>query len=621
MKLNVKNLSYILVALNSLILLGEVPLSILFITWVAAVLSLLIKPASIRTTFKIVILFGSLFFLKYHFKTYLVPEAGVSFVLILASLKLWELEKESDHFNMFLILALLESCLFLLKPSFLIFFLGMFKIVIFFYFILKIRNYDLSLLNAKRLLILITPSILFSLMLFYTFPRFTSGFINTTNPQLLFSGVDSQLNFKKLGPLNLSSKVVFRVIGLNAKSYPIPLLYWRENILWDYYKEEWKTGYLNLRSDQVDVPPPVSGYRVQLEKDYNEFLPVLDGVSNISKSSLEFNFFSEGSFRLRNITKSTVNYEVNSNYRENWKTTSPIMMRKGQRLKSEKRDQIEELVLNGKALNSDEEKFNAAIEFFKDRDYEYTLNPPVYNSLEDFILYGKGGYCSHFAAAFAYIARVAGLPARIVSGYQGGEYNPFDSSILIRELDAHSWVEVYFSDKGWVRFDPTATIAPGRIQMGANAFNEKLDPYLNLYYYKLPKSLLKFKIVDQTSLWLDSLNTSFSYNILNFDKERQQQLLNNFLPKQFSLGLVFALCLALSLPVLWFLFFLASRTKHNQNEIRYKRFIKKMKRFGFNKEKDETASVFARRCSSALPEHLEYIQKETDTYINAFYRS
>ncbi len=621
MKLNVKNLSYILVLINSLILFGEIPVSVLVITWTTTALSFLLGPQTLRAVIKPVILFGSLFFLKYHFKTYLVPEAGVSFVLILASLKLWELEKESDHFNMFLILALLESCLFLLKPSFMIFFLGMLKIVIFFYYILKIRNYDLSLLNVKRLLILVTPSILFSLLLFYTFPRFTSGFMNTTNPQLLFSGVDSQLNFKKLGPLNLSSKVVFRVIGLNAKEFPIPLLYWRENILWDYYKEEWKTGYLNLRSEQLPLPKPVSSYRVQLEKDYNEFLPILDGMSNITKSNLEFNFFSEGSFRLKNITKSTVSYEVNSSYESNWKIISPIMMRKGLRLKSDMKDKIEELLVNGRTFKDDQEKFQAIVDFFKDRDFEYTLNPPTYNSLEDFILYGKSGYCSHFAAAFAYLSRVMDLPVRIVSGYQGGEYNPFDSSVLVRELDAHSWVEVYFKDRGWVRYDPTATIAPGRIQLGANVFNEKLEPYLNFYYYKLPKSLLKFRFVDQASLWLDSLNTSFSYNILNFDKERQQQLISNLLPKNISLGIAFAFCLGVSLPVLWLFFFLASRTRVNKDEKRYNRFLKKMKSMGLQKENSETASIFSRRCMLTLPEHSEYIQNETSSYINSFYRS
>lgn len=621
MKLNVRTLSYILVIINSLVLYSELPISIIAITWTATALSLMISRDGLRTFLKVSIMIGSLVFLKYQFRTFLVTEAGVSFVLILASLKLWEMEKERDHFNMFLILALLESCLFLLKPTFLVFFLGLGKIVIFFYFILKIRNYDLSLLNGKRLLILVTPSLILSLILFYTFPRFTSGFINSSNTQMLFSGVDSQLNFKKLGPLNLSSKIVFRVFGLDSTVHPIPILYWRENILWDYYKEEWKTGYLNLKSDQIPATGEVTNYRVQLEKDFNEFLPVLDGVSNIVKSNLDYNFYSEGSFRLKNISKSTASYEVNSNYKSNWQNTSSIMMRKGLRLKSDKKEEIEEMIFREKMPESEEDRFKALEKFFKERQFEYTLTPPSYNSLEDFILYGKGGYCSHFAAAFAYMARIAGLPSRIVSGYQGGEYNPFDQTVLVRELDAHAWVEIYFKEKGWVRYDPTAIVAPGRVQLGANSFHDRLDPYLNLYYYKLPKSYFKFRVVDQASLWLDSLNTTLSYNILNFDKDRQQQLLQSYLPKNLSLGALFVLSLSIALPVFWFFFKWVSKEKKDVRELRYRKFLKRMKRAGIVKENHETVTVFSKRCSDALPELTPYIHRETEAYIDSFYRS
>jgi transglutaminase-like putative cysteine protease len=610
-----------MILVNSFVLLEELPLSIMLITWSAALLSLFIKKDIVRTAIKITLLFASLFFLRYQFKTLLVTDAGVSFVLILASLKLWELDKESDHFNMFLILALLESCLFLLKPTFLTFSLGLIKIVLFFYFILKIRNYDLTLLNGKRLLVLVIPSVLLSLLLFYTFPRFTSGFINSSNPQLLFSGVDSQINFKSLGALNLSSKVVFRVFGLNASKNPIPILYWRENILWDYYKEEWKTGYLNMKAEQLPVKTPVTFYKVQLEKDYNEFLPVLDGVSNIVRSNLDYNYFSEGSFRLKNISKTIAQYDVNSNYHVNLTTLTPIMQRKGVRLISNKKDEIAALIKRGKTLSTDDEKFRAIESFFKQKKFEYTLNPPLYNSLEDFILYGKSGYCSHFASAFTYLARTVGLPARIISGYQGGEYNPFDQTVLVREMDAHAWVEIYFESRGWVRYDPTAFVAPGRVQLGSRNFHDSLVPYLNLFNYKMPRSLFRFKFIEQSSLWLDYINSTFSNNILNFDKERQQQLLRSFLPKTLGLGAAFSIAFAVALPLFWLFFKWLSKERISPAERRYKKFTKRMSLQGVRKNEYETATVFSTRCKTSLPELSPYIQRETEAYIDSFYKS
>lgn len=620
MKIDIKKIALLLVVLNTAMTIGDLPTSIIISVFAMILFSFFITHKTFRIIFKIFFLAGSLILIKYQFKTFLITEAGVSLVLILSALKLWELDTENDHFNMFLILALLECCLFLLNPTFVAFFFGVVKIIIFFYFILKIRNYDLSLLNGKRLLFLVAPSLLLSLLLFYTFPRFTQGFISTTNPQMLFSGADSQLSFKKLGPLNLSSKIVFRVYQLNSKAFPIPLLYWRESVLWDYYKEEWKTGYLNLKSEQPPTPKPVTLYKVLLSKDYNEFLPTLDGISHISKSNLDYNYYSEGSFRLKNISRTSVSYDVDTSYKQNPKVYISLMEKKGLRLKSAQKDKIKDLILKNQSNLSDEQKLNVAIDFFKARNFEYSLSPPNYLSVEDFILNGKSGYCSHFAASFAYMARAIGLPTRIVSGYQGGEYNPFDQSVIVREQDAHAWVEIYLKNSGWIKFDPTAVVAPGRIQLGAALFHDRVEPFINLYYYKLPKSIFKFKAINQISFWVDSLNSSFYSSILNFDKEKQQQILSAFLPKRISIKWLFVLSLSGSLPLLWIFFKWVSGKKININEKRYQKYLKRMRSYGLTKEPYETASAFCKRSSLAHPELKAFIEEETMLYINSFYR-
>lgn len=622
MKINIKNLSLFLVIVDTLTIIQDVPKAIIISVVAIIASSFIITHKTLRTWFKILFLIAGIVILKQHFKPLWVTDAGVSFVLLLSALKLWELENENDYFNMFLILALLESCLFLLNPTFSAFFLGFIKIILFFYFILKIRNYNLSLLSGRRMLYLIGPSLILSILLFYTFPRFTQGFV-TTNSQLLFSGTSSQLNIKNLGPLNLSTKIVFRVYGLNSKKLPIPFLYWRENVLWDYFKEEWKTGYYNLKSEQPLLLKSQANYKVQLVQDYNEFLPTLDGTSSITRASLEYNYFSEGSFRLRNISKSAVNYEVNSNYSDSLKDLKPLMLKKGLRLNSPKKEEIQKLILtnvdNPKTLN-DEQKLDLAIEFFKNRHYEYSLNPSNYPSVEDFILYGKSGYCSHFASAFAYITRTIGLPSRIVSGYQGGEYNPFDQSIIVRELDGHAWVEVYLEKSGWYRYDPTAIVAPGRIQLGANHFFEEIEPNIRLFNLKIPKSLFKSDFYDQSALWLDSINSKFSASISNFDKESQQQFLSKLLPKSLSLGWIFALCLSGSLPLFWFIFSWLSRNKMDPAERRYLKFLKRMRREGFVKIPYESATSFKLRCLREETKLNEYINQETESYIKKYYR-
>jgi transglutaminase-like putative cysteine protease len=624
MKINIKNLSVFLVIFNALIMFKDLPLALISYVFVVIFFSFIINIAWARTFFKVVFLFCGLALLRILFKTFLVTEAGVSLVMILSALKLWELDTENDHFNMFLILALLECCLFLLNPTFLAFFFGLIKIIIFFYFILKIRNYDLSLLSTKRLLILIAPSLLLSLILFYTFPRFTQGFVNATNNKLLFSGASSVISFKNLGPPNLSTKIVFKVTGLNPNLFPIPMIYWRQNVLWDYHKDEWHSSYFNLRSEPMKLSNPSTSYRIYLVENYNEFLPVLDGISKIEQSSFPNNYYSENTYRLKNIARTAVDYDVTTSYKEKATFFSPTLLRKGLRLRSSQKEKVKNLILKDQAssnLLSDEKLFQLVITFFKNQNYRYSLNPPIYNSVEDFISNGKSGYCSHFASAFAFMSRSVGLPARIVSGFQGGEFNPFDKSLTIRELDGHVWVEVYLEKTGWLRFDPTAIIAPDRIELGANMFNEKISPYFDLYFFKLPKESLRFPLINKFSFWIDSLGNQYNTNILNFDKDKQQQILNAFFPKSISLGWLFVLALSGSMPLFWFLFVWQSKMKINLNELKYQKFIMKMKKEGIQKLPFETATVFRDKCLSLAPEHALEIQLETDQYIKYFYEN
>ena len=622
MNINIKKISLFLVIFNALSTTKELPLALNGFVLGTVFISLIFKNKRLRSFFKILILILSLFLLKHLFKTFLVTEAGVSFVLVLSALKLWEMDNETDHFNMFLILALLECCLFLLNPTLFAFILGLIKILLFFYFILKIRNYELAMLDAKRLFFLVTPSLILSLLLFYTFPRFTQGFITTTNSQLLFSGSDSQISFKQLGPLNLSSNVVFKAFGLNSKKLTLPMLYWRQKIFWNFTNDEWRSGYLNLKGKEPFFNAPTFSYQVKLLQHNIDFLPVLDGVSRLTKSSVDYKFYDELSFKIKSNTIEKVEYEVQTNQLLGPLLFSPLMMTKSLRLKSNQKEKIRHLILGDQGVDSslsDQTKLELIIAFFKKQNFQYTLTPPFYLSLEDFILNGKLGYCSHFASAFAFMARSVDLPTRIVSGYQGGESNPFDKSVIVREMDGHVWNEVYLKNQGWIRFDPTQLVAPGRIALGANTFHDQFDPYFNLYYYQLPKSIFKFSILNRLSLRLDSLNSEFSSNIMYFDKEKQKQLLEKILPKSWPVGWFFVFALSISMVLFWFLYTWLNKIRINPNKLRYLKFVKRMSLYGSKKHHYESANAFRFRCLLENEQFKDYINTETNHYISYFY--
>ena len=112
-----------------------------------------------------------------------------------------------------------------------------------------------------------------------------------------------------------------------------------------------------------------------------------------------------------------------------------------------------------------------AIAFLRPGSYAYTLEPPLLGptSVDEFLFDTKAGFCEHFSSAFIFLMRAAGVPARVVTGYQGGELNPVDRIITVRQSDAHAWAEVYLHGRGWVRVDPTAAAMPRRLDARARA--------------------------------------------------------------------------------------------------------------------------------------------------------
>jgi protein-glutamine gamma-glutamyltransferase len=112
-----------------------------------------------------------------------------------------------------------------------------------------------------------------------------------------------------------------------------------------------------------------------------------------------------------------------------------------------------------------------AFQYFN-REFTYTLEPPLLdqrNPYDDFLFQSKHGFCEHYAGSFALLMRAAGIPTRIVTGYQGGEVNPLNDELIVRQADAHAWTEIWLPAEGWVRVDPTGAVSPLRVEGGVNA--------------------------------------------------------------------------------------------------------------------------------------------------------
>lgn len=166
---------------------------------------------------------------------------------------------------------------------------------------------------------------------------------------------------------------------------------------------------------------------------------------------------------------------------------------------------------------------------FQQQPFFYTLRPPKLgrNSVDEFLFQTRRGFCSHYASAMAVIARSVGLPARLVSGYQGGEWQGDDGYVSVRQYDAHAWLEIWLPKHGWQRFDPTAMVAPHRIERGLQDAVRDEGTFLQDRFF----STHKYKNL----AWLTSLRTQFERAnyywqrwVLSYNRDQQQRWLQQW---------------------------------------------------------------------------------------------
>ena len=242
---------------------------------------------------------------------------------------------------------------------------------------------------------------------------------------------------------------------------------------------------------------------------------------------------------------------------------------------------------------------------FSREPYVYTLQPgmlPEQDSIDEFLFKTRRGFCEHYASAFVFIMRAAGVPARVVAGYQGGEINPINNTVIVHQFDAHAWAEVWLPSRGWVRVDPTAAVSPERIEFGLERAMSLEGSFLSA----APLSALRYRdipIINMLRLRYDALTYRWQAWIVGFDSEQQFDLLRSFFgettAKAFSIVLLGSWALVL-LPVALSLFL--ARKVHPEMPLdkHYRIFRRRMTNLGLAPCAGETPGQFGLRVAKEV---------------------
>ncbi len=430
------------------------------------------------------------------------------------------------------------------------------------------------------------------------------------------SGLSDTMTPGDISGLSLSNEVAFRV-RFDGEIPENKELYWRGPVLRRTDGRTWTAGESPRSSRPFGFAKrgkPVD-YVVTLEPHQRRWLFALDLPATIpTMASMNAAFELRSVKRVRKRTR----YRVRSytDYRLPQITSAELA--ENLELAQGAHPKARQLALGWRhELSGPRAVVEAALTYFQQQPFVYTLTPPLLDgdNVDGFLFETRQGFCENFASAFTVLMRAAGIPSRVVTGYQGGELNELGDFVTVRQRDAHAWSEVWLGEtEGWVRIDPTGAVAPSRIESGMEAaIPRPIGPRaLNIQASEPVRRAWR----NLRQGW-EALNNAWNEWVLGYGPERQRRLLNQFGIDSTSftrLAVWLIFCVLALLAAISLL--LARRPRTRDPALRaYRRFQNKLARAGLDRVPGEGPLDFSQRIIRARPDLSAEVQRITELYV------
>jgi transglutaminase-like putative cysteine protease len=465
--------------------------------------------------------------------------------------------------------------------------------------------------NVRTAALLLAHAAPAALALFLLFPRVQGPLWGL--PQDAYSAMTGLS--ETMSPGTLSSLAQSDAIAFRAEFEGEPpvqrLRYWRGPLMWDFDGRTWTIGASYL----AKFVPPSGGrathrYAVVLEPHNRHWLFALETAASLpERARMSF----DGQIIANSLVRSRLRYELSSVIAPDPEPEEDVgALRRAQRVPPGFNPRALALAAQWReAARSDEEVVERAIAYLRQGRYLYTLEPPLLgrHSVDEFLFETRAGFCEHYASAFAFLMRAAGVPARIVTGYQGGELNSIDRIITVRQSDAHAWTEVFLRNRGWVRIDPTAAAVPRRVEAGLS----RAVPETELLALMRPELEWLRGMRDQ---W-EALAHKWNVWVLGYNPERQRDLLGSLGMRDADWRtLTAALFSVLGLMTLALLAWSLRRLKRpDPVQKAWRVFCRKLATRGVERSPHEGPRDYAARAARALPSARRSILRIGSLYI------
>lgn len=466
------------------------------------------------------------------------------------------------------------------------------------------------LLTAGRLLLAGAP---LALALFLFFPRLQAPlWLLPSGERAAHSGLSDSMQPGDFSRLILSGEIAFRA----SFAEPPPdsaTLYWRGPILSRFDGRVWRApaDQGELRAQAVGLGKPYS-YTLTVEPHDRQWLFSLGLPATLPAGTRLL-----AGMQLTSARPLTERRRIElSSYPRYRLGATDAELREALELPPGYNPQARSLAADWRRVDADPRRLlRQGLDLFR-RDFAYTLSPPPMgvHGVDEFLFTTRRGFCEHYASAFVFLMRAAGVPARVVTGYLGGEINPVDGHVVVRQSDAHAWAEVWLADVGWVQVDPTASVSPARVERGLTAALPAVE---------VPPALagLHRPWLRQIRHAWEAINNGWNQWVLGYNFDRQLRLLTQLSPylagRAWQLT-VAALLLALALMA-WIAWHGIPRSELDEAARLYARFTARLARLGLPRGAAEGPQDYAGRVAVARPDLAQAVRAISSLYERARY--
>lgn len=527
-------------------------------------------------------------------------DAGVALLAALLGLKVLEMTDERDYYVVSSLAYFLVVTNFFYSQTLLTAGYMFFVVVVITAGLVRFNAASTAFSTAACLRLaglLVVQSLPLMAIIFLLFPRIPGPLWGL--PQDAYSavtGLSDEMTIGHITRLGVSDEVAFRV-EFTDRTPRARDLYWRGPVLWQTDGRTWRTVETLGAAMPVIKHGPTYGYSIMLEPHNERWLPALDAVTNTGEAGratrdLQLIARQPVKRRLRYSLESATDYRLLE--------LTPTERAAALGLPANRHARTRDLAAAWRMQTAEPAAIvQHALDFFHREGFVYTLTPRALlgDSVDQFLFETREGFCEHFAASFVVLMRAAGIPARVVTGYQGGEFNTVSDYMVIRQRDAHAWAEVYLADRGWVRVDPTAAVAPERVSLGIGNFGVARTPLAILDENSAAVAMWR----ELANVW-DAANYQWSQWVLAYNPQRQRNLLEALGMEDIDYGdLTIALTGAVAAAMLVLAAcLLRSRQPQADPVVRlYARFCAKLARAGFPRAPHEGPLAFAARVTAA----------------------